>query len=441
MKIYNCFDASDQNLRPQECRNPCCAPNCRPLCPTSPPCASPCARPPCAPPCPKPSPPSCLPICVKPCQNQDGYWGQGDQNQNLGDQSQSQGDQSQSQGDLAETLGDQSQSQGDLAETLGDQSQSQGDLAETLGDQSQSQGDLAETLGDQSQSQGDQSQAQGDLAETLGDQSQSQGDLAETLGDQSQSQGGQQQGDQTQSVTGHGGQEQGDQSQMMTGHGGQTLGDQTLSSSPTVSAPVNVSGVHVNVTVSCDGCQKRCHRDAADCAAECRRTIAALLSRVKALSRDAIAPCAAQAGVYACGLQELPETGSIGRVSDCTFTVASVPGRERMTVLTDALEALVFEPVAAEPNLFALLLADLQASPETVRNPPDFADCCYDALQRQLQAYDDAKRLLQINLSKASFAGIIYAIQGGIVYLADDLAEPAVIYAIPLCKILSYEPQ
>lgn len=71
----------------------------------------------------------------------------------------------------------------------------------------------------------------------------------------------------------------------------------------------------------------------------------------------------------------------------------------------------------------------------------DKNDCCDKELESQLQAYYSSKTELQINLAKESFVGYIYKIICGIVYLVDDLDNPSIIYAIPLCKILSYQPQ
>ncbi|HBR09180.1 MAG TPA: hypothetical protein DD735_09855, partial [Clostridiales bacterium] len=310
--------------------------------------------------------------------------------------------------------------------------------AQSQGDQSQSQGDLAETQGDLSAAQGDQYQTQGDQTEILGDMSQSQG--GGTQGDQTQ-------GDQTQSLAGHGGQTQGDQNQTMTGHGGQTLGDQTLSSSPTISTPVNVSGVNVNVTVSCcDECKKHRKNDFEDCKIECRRTITSLLNLIRTFSLAVANPSASQVEFYSCGLQYLPTYGSLGNVTDCTFTV--VPGSDgnNITVLTDTLEALSFRPVDTTPNLFSLLLAYLQSAPDCVQDDlgkcgSDSRDCCDKELQLLLQTYCLSDTQIQINLAKVSFTGYIYKISNGIVYLVDDLTTPTVIYAIPLCRILSYQPQ
>ena len=373
-----------------------------------------------------PTPPPLPQCCNKECLEQE--------HGNLR-QCQSQGDLSASQGDQSQSQGDQSENQGNLAASQGDQSQSQGDQAET-------QGDLAASQGDQSQSQGDQSESQGDLSASQGDQSQSQGDLEGSLGDLNQTQGGETQGDQTQ-----GNQTHGDQTQNMTGHGGQTLGDQTLSSSPNISTPVNVSGVNVNVTVSCCDEHKKHKRCNHDCQMECRRSIRSILSLIKTFSLAITDPTSSQIEFYYYGLTNSPIAGNLGNVTDCTFTVVPESGGNEITFITDVLEALSFEPTANTPNLFSLLLSYLQSLPnfnyctdDSDESDNFSCDCCYKKIELQLQAYYTAGINLQINLSNSSFDGYIYKISNGIIYMVDDLTDPTVIYAIPSCKILSYQP-
>lgn len=406
MNIYKCNDIpdDDEQIKYHQCHNHYFSPifktpqSATPPCPVLPPSPfspphpvpPPCPfpppfPPPCPPPCPRPKP--CVPCCSKACQNQDG-----NQIQNLGDLNQSQGDQAETQGDLTETQGQQSQTQGNQTET---------------------QGDISAALGSQSQS--------------LGSQTETQGDLTETMGDLTQSQGGQTQGNQTQ-----GNQTQGDQTQTMTGHGGQTLGDQTLSNNPTITAPVTVSGVNVNVTVSCDDCKKCCE----DCISKCRRITTSMLSLIKTLALTITDPAAAQIGFYSTALQTVLTNGRLGSVANCTFTILPATGNE-ITVLTDSLEALLFEPVATTPNIFSLLLAYLQSIPNSVQDDcgccPD--DCCCKELQLQLQGH----YTINTNLVNTPFTGYVYKNSNGIVYLVDDLNTPTKIYAIPLCKILSYQ--
>ena len=442
----------------------------------------------CPPPCPEPSPcPEPLPYPdggnrQKQCQGQgDQFQAQGDLTETQGDQAAAQGSQTQTQGDLAETQGDQvaaqgsqTQTQGDLAETQGDQAaaqgsqtQAQGDLAETQGDQAaaqgsqtQTQGDLAETQGDQAAAQSAQIQTQGDLAETQGDlaaaqgsQAQTQGDLSESLGDMTQSQegetqGSQTQGDQTQSITGHGGQTQGDQTQSMSGHGDQTQGDQTLSSNPTISTPVSVSGVNVNVTVTCGECEKKKEECCCNCQEECRKSVTALLYLVKTLASTLTDTTASLISFYSLGLQESPTVGNIGSVTDCLFAILPESAGNEITVSTNALEALSFESVTITPNLFSLLLNYLGSLPINIYHPDDgkdcctsVCDCCYASILQQLQNFYFIKTLLRINLAENSFTGYIYKISNGVVFLVDDLTSPTILYAIPICKILNYQPQ
>ncbi len=292
-----------------------------------------------------------------------------------------------------------------------------------------------------SASQGDQSQTQGDQSETQGDLSASQGDQFQTQGGEAQ--GDQTQGDQTQAMNGHGGQMQGEQNQTMTGHGGQTQGDQTLSSSPTIATPVNVSGVNVNVTVSCDDVCKENSRDSCnDCRLECRNAISSLLSLIRTFSLAITEPSSSLIGFYSCGLETSPDVGNLGSVTDCTFVVSPESEGNEITVLIDTLEALSFEPVTATPNLFSLLLAYLQALPVSANDQNGSNDaCCTRNVLSQLQPYYAAGIQLQINLAKTSFVGYIYKINSGIVYLVDDLASPTQIDAIPVCKILNFQPQ
>lgn len=142
----------------------------------------------------------------------------------------------------------------------------------------------------------------------------------------------------------------------------------------------------------------------------------------------------------------MPTDGNLGNVTDCTFTIVPESGGNDIKVLTDTLEALSFEPAATTPNLFSLLLAYLQSVPNFVHDDlgkccPDNQDCCYKELQLQLEAYYPSNTQLQVNLAKTSFIGYIYKVSNGIAYLVDDLTTPTVIYAIPFCKILSYQPQ
>ncbi|WP_252234854.1 hypothetical protein, partial [Clostridium sp. CH2] len=274
--------------------------------------------------------------------------------------------------------------------------------------------------------------------------SQAQGDLTESLGDMSQYQGGQTQGDQTETMTGQGGQTQGDQTQTMTGHGGQTLGDQTLSSNPSISTPVNVSGVNVNVTVSCCDHNKKHHKD---CQEECRKSITALLTLIKTFSLAITDPSSSLIAFYNCGYQSSSTIGNLGNVTECTFGVTPESGGNEITFLTDSLVALSFESVATTPNLFSLLLAYLQ-SLSTICTCDDLdetcnfvCDCCSKKIELLLQAYYIAKVQLQINLACISFTGYIYQICNGIIYLVDDFTNPTIIYAIPICKTLSYQPQ
>ena len=320
------------------------------------------------------------------------------------------------------------------------QEQEQGNLSQCQGDQSQDLGDSTQAQGDQSQTQG-QCQKQGDQSETQGDLSASQGDQFQTQGGEAQ--GDQTQGDQTQAMNGHGGQMQGEQNQTMTGHGGQTQGDQTLSSSPTIATPVNVSGVNVNVTVSCDDVCKENSRDSCnDCRLECRNAISSLLSLIRTFSLAITEPSSSLIGFYSCGLETSPDVGNLGSVTDCTFVVSPESEGNEITVLIDTLEALSFEPVTATPNLFSLLLAYLQALPVSANDQNGSNDaCCTRNVLSQLQPYYAAGIQLQINLAKTSFVGYIYKINSGIVYLVDDLASPTQIDAIPVCKILSFQPQ
>lgn len=416
---------------------------------------------------PKPSP--CDKECPKQeqgnlaqCQEQgdltatqgDQYQTQGDQSEtqgNLsaaqGDQSQTQGDQSATQGDQTENLGDLTETQGDLSQTQGDLTENQGELTETQGDQSQTQGELTENQGNLMETQGDQIQTQGDLSEMQGNQSQNQGDQTETLGDMAQYQGGETQGDLVQGdqAQSQGDQTQGDQTQTMTGHGGQTLGDQILTSSPSISTPVNVSGVNVNVTVSCCDELKKYRKDYChDCQLECRNTIKSLLLLIKTLSLPINDLTNSQITLYYCGLQAAPTLGNLSDITDCTFAFEPAEGGNKRTFLIDVLETLSFEPSATEPNIFTTLLAYLQSLPSIVpvsnANDKDIScnECCFKKLLLPLQAYLIAMVRIQIELSTTSFTGYIYKINNDIIYLVDDLTNTTVIDAIPICKIISY---
>ena len=220
-----------------------------------------------------------------------------------------------------------------------------------------------------------------------------------------------------------------------------------LSSSPTISTPVNVSGVNVNVTVSCgDECKKHHHSDFEDCNMKCRRTVTSLLTLIKTFSLVVTDPSASKIGVYSIGLQNLPTDGRLGNVTSCTFTVVSEPEGNEITILTDTLEALSIESVATTPNLFSLLLDYLRSLPNSDQDClekfcDDRQDCCCKELLLPLQAYYASGTQIQINLAEVPFTGYIYRISNGILYLVDDLTTPTMIYAIPLCKILSYQLQ
>lgn len=253
-----------------------------------------------------------------------------------------------------------------------------------------------------------------------------------------QSQGGETQGSQT----------QGDQTQSITGHGGQTQGDQTLSSNPAISTPVSVSGVNVNVTVTCGECKKPKEDGCCSCRKECRESIAALLYLIKTLASAITDPTASAISFYFLGMQGLPTVGNLGSVTDCLFTIVPEAAGNEITVSTDALEAVSFAPVATTPNLFSLLLNYLASLPMHLSHPDDgkgcgdsMCDCCFMPIRRQLQDFYFAKALLKIDLAESSFTGYIYRISNGIVFLVDDLASPTILYAIPICKIRSYQPQ
>ena len=291
------------------------------------------------------------------------------------------------------------------------------------GNQTQTQGDLTETLGDLSASQGEQNQTQGDFTETLGDLSASQGDQTQTQGDQSQ----------------------GDLTQSLTGHGGQTQGDQTLTNTPSISTPVNVSGVNVNVSVSCCDEHKKCFYD---CRAECRKCIATMLSLVNNFSLTITDPNDSLISFYSDGLSATPTVGNLNGMTDCTFTIAPESGGNDITICIEALDALSFEPTDTTPNLFSLLQTYLQSLPAYTDNQECSdqhcsSSCysCYVEVLRLLQTYYTAQSLVQINLAQISQTGYIYKISNCIVYLVDDLTSPTIIYAIPTCKILSCQLQ
>ena len=235
----------------------------------------------------------------------------------------------------------------------------------------------------------------------------------------------------------------------MTGHGGQTLGDQILSSNPNISTPVSVSGVNVNVTVSCCDEHKKHKQYKHDCQMECKKSIKSILSLIKTFSLAISDQTSSQIEFYSYGLPDSPLAGNLGKITDCTFTVEPESGGKDTTYITDILEALSFEPTANTPNLFSLLLSYLQSLPnfkycyrtdDSDESDNFSCDCCYKKIEVQLQAYCTAGVNLQINLANSSFDGYIYKISNDIIYLLDDLTDPTVIYSIPSCKILSYQP-
>ena len=255
-----------------------------------------------------------------------------------------------------------------------------------------------------------------------------------------ETQGSQTQGDQTQTMTGHGGQTQEEQNQLMIGHGGQTQGDQLLNSNPTISTPVNVSGVNVNVTVSCcDG--KKKHECACDCQAQCRASANALLSLVRTLSLAITDPENALIDFYARGLVSMPTTGNLGSGTACTFTIEPLLGAEPITVLTDALDALAIAQTGVTPSIFSLLLTYLQAQSDSPETKDDECACCIAEIARQLRAYEAAGTQIQVGTESGSFTGYVYRVIDGVAYLVDDEEEPTAIYAIPVCKILNIQPQ
>ncbi|MFV0342387.1 MAG: hypothetical protein ACK5JH_05760, partial [Anaerocolumna sp.] len=385
---------------------------------------------------------------------------QGNQNQDLGGQFQTQGSQSQDQGNQNQDLGDQFQTQGSQSQDQGNQNQDLGDQFQTQGSQSQDQGEQSQDLGGQIQNQGDQTQLQGQLA-SLGDQSEEMGDQSQTQGSQlqgdqtqgqnqgdqmqGQNQGdqtqGQNQGDQTQD------QNQGDQFQLMTGHGGQSLGDQILTSSPSISTPVNVSGVTVNVTVSCcDEKKKKKEKTKKDCEEQCRCSITSLLNLLRTFSLAITDSELSQLVFNISGLPTSTLTGNIGNVTNCTFTVLPEDGSNAITFLTDSLNALTISQTQGTPSLFSLLLSYLQTtncSPTQNASEKDCHEdttCCFDQINQQLQAFFAANLELQIFVDNTIVPGFILKICDDIVYLVDSLTDPTSITAIPICKIVGFQP-
>lgn len=388
---------------------------------TYPPCG---CRPPYPPPCPPPKPPK------PPCPNHDNTMiqkqCQGDVSQSQGNQGQNQGDQGQNQGDQFQSQGEQSQNQGDLSETQGDQMQSQGDQSQTLGD-------LSETQGDSMQSQGDQSQTLGDLSETQGDSMQSQGDQSQTLGDQMQTQGDQTQGDLT----------QGDQMQSITGHGDQTQGEQTLTSTPTINTPVTVTGVSVNVTVcGCGECN--CKKS---CDTLCRQKKTALLNTIASLQLTVAVPSDALINFYSSGLETSPATANLTLISsDCLFTITDEDDTA-ITLTTDSLELLSVPAGTGTPDLLTLLLnyAQNPSSDNCYTKCGYNYDCCSnneyccdENIRQTLSVFIPANTELEIRTANNAITGFAYAIKCDILYLVDNVDDPALVYAVPLCSITGF---
>ena len=240
--------------------------------------------------------------------------------------------------------------------------------------------------------------------------------MVEALGDLCQIQGGASQGNLC----------QGDQLQFLHGHGGQCLGDQHLINAPSISAPINLN-------VNAD-CLKKF-----DCAEACRKTCESLLHLIGAFSCSVQDPNDSRVAFYIKGQGCEPLVGNLAEVEECFFTVLPAECGAPITLIPTALEALAVTAGVCCPNLFSLLLNYLCAQPDCPRPTKEDGCPCTKALICTLQYILDMP--VAIYTETHAFTGILYAILDGVAYLVDNVCEPTVIYAIPICQMVGYQPQ
>ena len=109
------------------------------------------------------------------------------------------------------------------------------------------------------------------------------------------------------------------------------------------------------------------------------------------------------------------------------------------------LEALSIEKAESVPSLFSFLLAYLQGitvSTEAYESyKRNYCEECIKEIKYQLYVYMTGKNSLKILTANNSFDGYVLKIVDNILYIADDLTNITDITAIPICKIISIQPQ
>lgn len=188
----------------------------------------------------------------------------------------------------------------------------------------------------------------------------------------------------------------------------------------------------------CDGCQaKESHT-------QCRMSITWLLSLMEIFSQAIPEPTSSQFLTNYTGSPQSWTLGNLVAVSEGTFTIMPKSNEGNRTFLIDSLEALLIEPTTSTPSLFSLLLAYLQSANSSwlldLEDPGISSDlCCLKEVTVQLQDYYMTKSKLNIFLQNTLLIGYVYQIKNKMVFLVDDLDQPRLIYAVPICKILSYQ--
>ncbi|MBR7795855.1 hypothetical protein GT022_07305 [Agaribacter marinus] len=444
-------------------------------------------------------------------QQQEQGFGDQDQEQSQGDeqQQQEQGfgdqDQEQSQGDEQQQQEqgfgdqDQEQSQGDEQQQQEqgfgdqDQGQSQGDEQQQQEqgfgdqDQEQSQGDEQQQQEqgfgdqDQGQSQGDEQQQQeqgfGDQ-----DQGQSQGDEQQQQGqgfgdqDQEQSQGNQE----LQQGQGHGGQiqNQGDQDQgpqiQNQEHGDQRNGDQIneghtnispLENDQTISTPVDVDGVTVNVKCGdcvpfpffpphddrkdkckCKRCKNRkCSPDCDNCTI-CSCNLLEMLQSFQITTTDTDAK---QVDLYISSITSLSnpiENQTITDIIDCCI-VKLKPASQPEVIPSTTVQLCDIAGIRAEnstesPNALDFII---DVAREMNKHGDDHQkDCncprCAKAMGDELACAARFGILVNISITGLTTPLSLYVlnVKDCFVFLVDDLMNPSEIFAFSLCSVVGF---
>lgn len=335
--------------------------------------------------------------------------------------------------------------------------------------QKQEQGGLEQTQGPQTQ--GPQLQDQIQEGQRQGPQSQEQTQGPQTQGNQTEDQH-QTQGSQVQAQTEDQDQTQGPQLQL------QRHGDQTMTNNQTISTPIDVDGVTLNV--KCGDCQpiifpdfeffkkrknrKRCERgchnmencDCGQCNEDsccncCVRNLANLLNSVRQLQATATVSNPIDLFFSVSSTLSNPATGQIiTNVVDCSTVSFRSPATAVPNTRVQLCDVAGFCVANTSPDVFQFLLDQINATAPVTedddcsKNQPCICPSCAEGIGQELMCA--ASFGLQVNIfirglvtnPTTPLPNYVLAVRDCLVFLGNAPINPTEICVFSLCAITGF---